>query len=115
MNSHHAMDYIEFNVTNMEVAKKFYSEAFGWQFNDYGPEYAGIQGAGKEVGGFSLSEKVQPGGPLVVLYSEDLEASIAAVERAGGRISRVAFEFPGGRRFHFEDPSGNELGVWATK
>ena len=116
--THHAIDYIEFHVTDIEAAKRFYGAAFGWEFNDYGPEYAGIRhknGDG-EVGGFSLAEKVSGGGgPLVVLYSDDLEASYKSVKAAGGKITKEPFDFPGGRRFQFSDPSSNELGVWAAK
>lgn len=114
MPRHHSIDYIEFTVRDLPAAKAFYTAAFGWAFNDYGPSYAGIRdGDGDgEVGGMSVGEP-RGGGPLVVLFSEDLDASAAAVERAGGRIVKPAFEFPGGRRFHFCDPSDNELAVWA--
>jgi predicted enzyme related to lactoylglutathione lyase len=112
--THHAIDYIELSVTDIDAAKHFYSKAFGWTFNDYGPGYAGILAPGKdgEVGGLRLVDEVTRGGPLVVLYSETLEASCSAVELAGGRIVKPIFEFPGGRRFQFLDPSGNELAVW---
>jgi len=111
---HHAIDYIEFTVGDMEEAKRFYRAAFGWSFNDYGPEYAGIRKeAGGEAGGFRLAPDEPGGGPLVVLYSEDLEATLARVREAGGRIVTGPFSFPGGRRFHFEDPGGNELAVWS--
>jgi predicted enzyme related to lactoylglutathione lyase len=110
--THHKIDYIEFTVTNMLKAKKFYSKAFGWKFKDYGPEYAGIQKKNGEVGGLRLDKKVSTGGPLVILYSEDLDKSLKKVKAAGGKISKKPFVFPGGRRFHFKDPSGNELGVW---
>ena len=115
---HHAIDYIEFTVTDMDAAKRFYTEAFDWSFTDYGPEYAGIrrpQGDG-EVGGFAVGQPPQPGGtggPLVILFSRALEDSLARVRAAGGTITSEPFDFPGGRRFHFRDPSGNELGVWA--
>jgi hypothetical protein len=111
---HHAIDYIEIAVTDVVAAKQFYGAAFGWTFNDYGPDYAGIvkQGGG-EAGGFRKDERVTPGGPLVVLFSRDLDATLAAVRTAGGTISKEPFEFPGGRRFQFRDPSGNELAVWA--
>jgi len=109
---HHTIDYIEFNVLDLDEAKRFYGSAFGWTFNDYGPEYAGIQRAGGgEVGGLRPVPKVERGGPLVVLYSEDLEASVKAVQDAGGRVVVEPFDFPGGRRFQFLDPSGNELAV----
>lgn len=113
---HHAIDYIEFTVTDLEQAKRFYATAFGWQFNDYGPEYAGIQnpegGAAAEVGGLRLDNETRPGGPLVVLYSTDLDLTMSAVAQAGGTVIAGPYEFPGGRRFHFTDPSGNQLGVW---
>jgi predicted enzyme related to lactoylglutathione lyase len=110
---HHAIDYIEITVTDVAEAKRFYAAAFGWAFNDYGPGYAGIQGPGREVGGLSQGEHVRPGGPLVVLYSRTLEDTLAKVQEAGGRITQGPFGFPGGRRFHFADPSGNELAVWS--
>lgn len=114
MHIHHAMDYFEISVTDIGAARTFYAEAFGWEFNDYGPTYAGIKNArGEEVGGFRETEEVTPGGPLLVLFSKDLPASVAAVKAAGGRIVKEIFEFPGGKRFHFTDPSGNELAVWA--
>lgn len=111
--THHAIDYIELAVRDIGAAKAFYSAAFGWRFNDYGPEYAGIQGADGEVGGLRQTEESRTGGPLVVLYSEDLEGSLDAVRSAGGAVVKEPFSFPGGRRFHFLDPSGNELAVWS--
>lgn len=112
---HHSIDYVEFTAHDMAVIQAFYRAAFGWRFNDYGPGYAGIQGEDREVGGFRTDVPVTSGGPLVVLYSADLDATLAAVLAAGGRISQEPFSFPGGRRFHFRDPSGNELGVWSEK
>ena len=111
---HHAIDYIELTVTDVAEAKRFYAAAFGWRFNDYGPDYAGIQGTGREVGGLRKDESVRAGGPLVVLYSRDLDATLAAVRGAGGKVVQDPYDFPGGRRFHFADPSGNELAVWAA-
>lgn len=115
---HHAVDYIEIPVVDVAAAKEFYRSAFGWAFNDYGPDYAGIQDparSGTEVGGLARTDAVPRGGPLVLLFSEDLDASVEAVVGAGGRIVNGPYEFPGGRRFHFTDPSGNELGVWAER
>jgi predicted enzyme related to lactoylglutathione lyase len=112
---HHAIDYIEFGVTDIDRAKRFYAAAFGWEFNDYGPGYCGIRetnGDG-EVGGLRLDPESRAGGPLVVLYSRDLETTQESVREAGGQIVKDTFEFPGGRRFHFTDPSGNELAVWS--
>jgi len=114
VSQHHTIDYVEFAVTDVAAAKRFYTAAFDWQFNDYGPDYAGIRGGDREVGGLRKDEQVTPGGPLVVLYSDDLEASQQRVEAAGGAITTPPFAFPGGRRFHFTDPSGNELAVWAN-
>lgn len=99
----------------MAESKRFYAAAFGWEFNDYGPDYAGIRKGGGEAGGFRLESKVTTGGPLVVLYSENLDETLTKVRQAGGRISTEPFDFPGGRRFHFLDPSGNELAVYAEK
>lgn len=111
---HHTIDYIEITVHDLREAKRFYHDAFGWTFNDYGPDYAGIQRAsGGEVGGLRQDSTVRQGGPLIVLYSTDLETSVKAVRDAGGQIAQEPFSFPGGRRFHFTDPSGNELAVWS--
>ena len=113
--THHAIDYIEIAVTDIDVAKAFYSSAFGWSLVDYGPDYAGIQGDGREVGGLRRDSEIRAGGPLVILYSEDLESSAAAVIAAGGTILEPTYAFPGGRRFHFADPAGNELAVWSDR
>jgi hypothetical protein len=112
--AHHAIDYVEISVRDVPAAKRFYGAAFGWQFNDYGPSYAGIRGTDREMGGLAQADSVTTGGPLVVLYSRDLDATLAAVRSAGGEIVKKPFSFPGGRRFHFRDPSGNELAVWAA-
>jgi predicted enzyme related to lactoylglutathione lyase len=115
MSTHHTIDYIEFTVRDLAAAKGFYTSAFGWQFNDYGPEYAGIKGGSGEVGGLHQTSEPRTTGPLVILYSDDLEKSVAAVRAAGGRVIQEPYAFPGGRRFNFTDPSGNELAVWAKK
>jgi predicted enzyme related to lactoylglutathione lyase len=115
VHAHHAIDYIEIGVTDIDAAKGFYASAFGWSLVDYGPDYAGIQGEGKEMGGLRRDSEVLPGGPLVILYSEDLEASVEAVTAAGGTIQKPIYSFPGGHRFHFADPSGNELAVWSDR
>lgn len=113
--THHRIDYIELTVADMSAAQRFYREAFGWEFTDYGPDYAGIKAGESEVGGMRADVPVRPGGPLVILYSTELEASLDAVTAAGGTISTEPFTFPGGRRFHFTDPSGNELAVWSER
>jgi predicted enzyme related to lactoylglutathione lyase len=116
---HHSLDYTELVVTDLAAATAFYTEAFGWTFVDYGPGYAGIaspSGDGSEVGGLLLADEARPvGGPLVLLYSDDLDATMDAITAAGGAILQLPYEFPGGRRLHFADPSGNELGVWAAQ
>ncbi len=111
---HHSIDYIEFAIADMAESQRFYSESFGWTFNDYGPTYAGMVGETKEMGGLSVEPTRTSGGPLVILFSEDLETSLAKVREAGGRIVKEPYDFPGGRRFHFVDPSGNELAVWSS-
>jgi len=115
MHTHHDIDYVEFTVRDLVAAKRFYTTAFGWMFTDYGPDYAGIQGDDRELGGFRRTDELRLGGPLVILYSTDLESSVAAVRSAGGKVVKEPFSFPGGRRFHFEDPSGNELAVWSER
>lgn len=108
------VDYIEFLATNIEEAKSFYSQAFGWEFTDYGPDYTSFTD-GRLSGGFSVAPEVTAGGPLIVIYSTNLAETEARVSESGGEIVRAAFEFPGGRRFHFTDPSGNELAVWSDR
>jgi hypothetical protein len=113
---HHEINYIEFAITDMVQSKRFYESAFDWKFNDYGPDYAGIQrGRGGEAGGLRLQSEAAATGPLVILYSNDLDTTMARVREAGGQITQEPFDFPGGRRFHFRDPSGNELAVWSEK
>lgn len=109
------INYIELPARNLEGTKQFFSDAFGWQFIDYGSDYIAMQNAGLD-GGFYRSELVvetAKGSALVVLYSSDLEATLVKVKAAGGRIVKQVFSFPGGRRFHFSDPSGNEYAVWS--
>ncbi len=104
------IDYVEFSAQDLNVVKGFYGQAFGWTFEDWGPDYVAFSGAGVE-GGFRGGEAPTAGGALVILYASDLEASERAVVAAGGVITE-RHEFPGGRRFHFRDPAGNVLGVW---
>jgi predicted enzyme related to lactoylglutathione lyase len=107
----HRIDYLEFAVASIAVAKAFYGQAFDWTFQDYGPDYCEFRD-GRLTGGF-FHGTAQPGGALVVLYSNDLADTQARIEAAGGRIVRQVFEFPGGRRFHFADRDGYELAVWS--
>ncbi|HLK64955.1 MAG TPA: VOC family protein [Bryobacteraceae bacterium] len=106
------IDYIEFPATDIAATKRFYQEIFGWKFEDYGPEYTSFAD-GRLAGGFWTSPKVQAGGALIVIYATNLEATEAKVKTAGGAIAKPIFSFPGGRRFHFTDPNGNELAVWS--
>jgi len=106
------INYVEFSAQDLNVVKTFYGQAFGWTFQDWGPDYAAFSGAGVE-GGFRGGEAPTPGGALVILYASDLEAAERAVVAAGGVITE-RHEFPGGRRFHFRDPAGNVLGVWTV-
>src|SRR5688500_3977943 len=108
------IDYIEIAATNLADTKRFYMEAFGWKFTDYGPEYTRFAD-GRPTGGFFQSDAVRTGRVLIVIFALDLEASEARVRKAGGVITKPVFDFPGGRRFHFSDPSGNELAVWSDR
>lgn len=108
------VDYVELYCTDIAAMKTFYGSAFGWKFTDYGPDYVAFND-GRLDGGFAKSEKVARGGPLVVMYATDLEAVEAGVKKAGGKIVKPIFSFPGGRRFQFTDPAGNELAVWSDK
>ena len=107
------IDYVEFPGTDLPATKRFYGAAFGWTFQDYGPDYAAFEGQGAD-GGFSGDAVEAPIKPLVILYAHDLEAMEARVRAAGGAVTKAIFSFPGGRRFHFTDPSGNELAVWSV-
>ncbi|HEY4900626.1 MAG TPA: VOC family protein [Terriglobales bacterium] len=106
------MDYIEFPATDIAETKRFYSAVFGWSFTDYGPNYTSFHD-GRLGGGFTMSARPVKGGPLVVLYAKALEDTRRKIIDAGGKIVIETFEFPGGRRFHFADPNGNELAVWS--
>lgn len=112
---HHAINYIEFTTSDIEGTKRFYSKVFGWTFQDWGPDYISFDKASAGIdGGFSKGEpRSDKGVPLVVLYSNNLKATEDAVIAAGGEIVVPAFEFPGGRRFHFSDGCGNVLAVWS--
>lgn len=116
MTAHHSIHYIELPSTDNAAMTAFYGGVFGWTFEDYGPTYVAIHGAGVE-GGFDADTDKKPtrDGALVILYSNDLNTSEAAITAAGGTITLAQFDFPGGRRFHFTDPSGNELAVWTIK
>ena len=105
------IDYVELPGGDMAATTAFYAQAFGWAFQDYGPEYQAFN-EGLD-GGFHTEPEAPRKAPLVILYAHDLEAMEAKVKAAGGVISTPIFSFPGGRRFHFQDPAGNELAVWS--
>ena len=115
MSSKIKINYIEFPASDLELVKTFYTNTFGWTFQDYGPEYCAFNDGNTE-GGFFHSEgssKPSNGAALIVLYSDDLENTQDNIVKNGGSIVKEIFTFPGGRRFHFEDPAGNELAVWS--
>ena len=105
------IDYVELPGGRLDETRRFYGAAFGWRFVDYGPTYVAVEGAGVDAG-FHSEPGVAVEKPLVILYAEDLDAMQSEVEAAGGRVLKPIYPFPGGRRFHFQDPAGNELAVW---
>ncbi len=106
------VDYLEFPATDIDATRAFYTQVFRWKFTDYGPDYTSFED-GRLSGGFWKATAVVRGGCLVVMYAADLEAVEKEVVAAGGKIVKPIFSFPGGRRFHFTDPNGNELSVWS--
>lgn len=109
--------YLELPAKDIEIVKTFYSGVFDWSFVDYGDEYVAFNDAGL-AGGFyqsDLKSTTDKGGVLVVLYSDDLAKTQTEIESAGGKITKPVFSFPGGKRFHFSDPNGNELAVWSKE
>ena len=111
-NKNTLINYVEFKAPDLELIKSFYHQAFGWTFTDYGPDYVAFSDSGLE-GGFDRSDAPIQNGALVILYHPQLEAIQDRVVQLGGRISKAIFSFPGGRRFHFIDPAGNELAIWS--
>ncbi len=112
---HNKINYIEIPAKDIDSTKAFFSEVFGWSFVDYGPDYCSFAAQGVD-GGFFKSDLVvstKNGSPLIVLYSNHIETTQDEIEKAGGNIVKPIFSFPGGRRFHFNDPNGNEFAVWS--
>ena len=105
------LNYVELPVKEVAPAKTFYEQAFGWQLTDFAPTYAATTSGDTDIG-LDADSADQPSAPLPVIEVKDLEATLAAVRNAGGVIVKPIFAFPGGRRFHFRDPAGNELAVW---
>ena len=114
MNLHEKINYVELPAKDLAGTKAFFESVFGWSFTDYGPEYTAFENQGLDGGFFQsdLASSTDNGAALIVFYSNQLEATLAKVEKAGGSILRPIFSFPGGRRFHFTEPSGNEFAVW---
>src|SRR6476660_745774 len=108
------IDYIELPANNIAGTKQFYGAVFGWTFEDYGPGYTSFFD-GRLAGGFTTAESAPARGLLLVLYARDLAAFQQKIQAAGGTIVKETFSFPGGRRFHFADPNGNELAVWSDQ
>ncbi|WHI52076.1 VOC family protein [Microbulbifer sp. MLAF003] len=115
MDNHEKINYVELPSKDLEKTKAFFSEAFGWEFTDYGPDYSAFSGAGLDGGFFqaNLHSSTVNGAALVVLYSSDLEDTLQKVESCGAQVIKPIFSFPGGRRFHFAEPCGNEFAVWS--
>ncbi|WP_373083644.1 VOC family protein [Zhongshania sp.] len=115
MNRHGKLNYVEMPAADIDATKAFFSKVFNWTFTDYGPDYTAFANEGLD-GGFyraPLSAKAENGSALLVFYSESLEETRNEVVRAGGTILKEVYDFPGGRRFHFAEPSGNEFAVWS--
>lgn len=115
MNLHEKLNYVEYPAKSIAATKHFFETAFSWQFTDYGPDYAAFSNEGLDGGFFSSNHAstTENGGALLAFYSSDLEATLGKVKQAGGAISKDIFDFPGGRRFQFLEPSGNEFAVWS--
>jgi len=115
MTEHLKLSYVEYPANDISATKAFFQSVFQWSFEDYGPEYSSFSNAGLK-GGFyksDLASSTKTGAALIVFYSKTLEATQREIEKAGGEIVKPIFSFPGGRRFHFVEPSGNEFGVWS--
>ena len=117
LKQHEKINYVELPAVNIEATKAFFTQVFGWSFTDYGPDYADTPAGGLMIGFYTadLTSTYATGGGLITLYSEDLEGTLEKIKSAGGVVTQPIFSFPGGRRFHFSEPSGNELAVWSDK
>ena len=115
MTQNEKISYVEFPSRDLAATKAFFTSAFGWSFEDYGPEYAAFSDRGIDGGFYAadVDSSSANGAALVVLYSADIHASQSSVENSGGVIVKPVFDFPGGRRFHFTEPGGNELAIWS--
>ncbi len=115
MNEHEKVNYVELPAKDLSATKAFFTQVFGWTFQDFGPEYSAFSNQGID-GGFyqsDLSSSTDNGAALIVFYSNNLESTQEKVKNANGIVIKSIFPFPGGRRFHFIEPSGNEFAVWS--
>jgi predicted enzyme related to lactoylglutathione lyase len=117
MDRHEKIDYVEFSSAELNQTKTFFSSVFGWKFTDYGPDYCDSPDGGIMTGFFKgeAHSTQETGGALITFYSRDLEATQAKIEAAGGILLKPIFPFPGGRRFQFLEPGGNECAVWSDQ
>ena len=117
MSEHEKIDYVEMPANDFASTKIFFGQVFGWKLEDAGPDYLAFTGQGVDGGFFRSDQKMlsETGSALVIFYSADIEQTLKKIEDAKGTITRPTFQFPGGRRFHFLDPNGNEFAVWSNR
>jgi len=115
MRAENRIDYVEIPVTDLKKAREFFSALFGWSFQEWGDDYLSFND-GRLDGGFRRAAEAAPStGVLVVFFSEDIDRDLARVQELGATISQPIFAFPGGRRFHFVDPTGTEYAIWSAR
>ncbi|OCQ23214.1 glyoxalase [Pseudoalteromonas luteoviolacea] len=117
MHQHEKLNYVEFAANDLSATKAFFNSVFAWEFVDYGPEYTAFSNQGLDGGFYKADMYSHPsgGGALLVFYSNNIQATLDKVVKHGGEIVKPIFDFPGGCRFHFKEPSGNEFAVWSEK
>ena len=117
MSSNEKINYLEYPAVDLEATKTFFTKTFNWEFTDYGPQYTAFENQSLDVGFYhaDLASDADTGSALSIFFSDDLESSEKKVINNGGAIIKPIFSFPGGRRFHFTEPSGNEFAVWSDK
>ena len=115
MNKHEKLNYVEYPACNLSATKNFFIKVFGWSFEDFGPEYTAFTGEGLDGGFFKSTQcsSTENGAALLIFYSKDLKSTYDKIIDSNGEIVQEIFNFPGGRRFHFREPCGNEFAVWS--
>lgn len=115
--NHEKINYLEFPAKDLAKTKSFFEKVFDWKFEDFGTSYTAFSGAGIDGGFFESTQhsSTSNGGALVIFYSHSLEETLSKIKNGGGILVKPIFSFPGGRRFHFTEPSGNEFAVWSDK